>query len=251
MDITHDTATDSEVLTALALARKGTAYFERALGSLSDEEFDAPSLLPGWSRRHVIAHVGFNAQGIRRLAEWAATGVEHPMYASPAARTDEIDKGTALTASELRGLTARASEALDLAWRGLTDDAWHSEVRTMYGVPIPATKTIWMRTREVWLHTVDLDSGASYDDFPAGLIDHLLADVLSTWRGRQAAEGLPNVVLAPTDRDTARAVGDVDDPAAVTLRGTATNLARWATGRGSAGVATASGDPVPEPARWL
>ena len=37
---------------------------------------------PGWSRRHVVAHVGYNARALTRLVEWAKTGIETPMYAS-------------------------------------------------------------------------------------------------------------------------------------------------------------------------
>ena len=119
------------------------------------------------------------------------------------------------------------------------------------GPLIPATATIWLRTREVWLHAVDLDGGASYDDFPAELVDHLLANVLSAWRGRQAAEGIVNFVLAPTDRGALSGVGAVDDPNVTILRGTAIDLTRWATGRGILGITTATGAPVPVAPRWI
>jgi maleylpyruvate isomerase len=238
-------------LTAFALAHKGDDYFERTLARLADDEFATPSLLPGWSRAHVVAHVAYNAQGLLRLVEWATTGVETPMYASSEARAEEIERGATLTAPELRELSARATADLEAAWRALTPDTWQAEVRTLQGATIRATTTLWMRAREVWLHAVDLDSGASSDDFDADLPDHLLADVLSNWRGRRAVESLPNFVLAPTDRDDPRAVGEVDDPDAIALSGTAADLARWATGRGSAGVAMASGGLVPQPPRWL
>jgi maleylpyruvate isomerase len=124
-------------------------------------------------------------------------------------------------------------------------------VRTSQGRIVPASTTIWMRTREVWLHAVDLDNGGSYSHFPDELIDHLLADVLSNWRGRQDAEGIPNFVLRPDDRDKARSVGDADAADAVVLGGSAVALARWATGRGSAGVTAADGADVPTAPRWL
>jgi maleylpyruvate isomerase len=244
-------AAEPGILTALALALEGSDYFERTLSRLADDDFAAPSLLPGWSRAHVAAHVAYNAQGLLRLVTWAATGVEHPMYASSAARAEEIERGSALPASALRELNASTMTALATAWRSLSPAAWQSEIRTTQGATVRATATIWMRTREVWLHAVDLDSGASYDDFPDELVDHLLADVLSNWRGRRSAESLPNIVLAPTDREAPRSVGDPDDPDAVRLSGTAVELARWATGRGAAGVAAATGGAIPEPPRWL
>ena len=85
----------------------------------------------------------------------------------------------------------------------------------------------------------------------AALIDHLIADVLSNWRKRRDTEGIPNFVLRPDDRDTARSVGDADADDAVVLTGSAVALAQWATGRGRAGV-TVSGEAETRVApRWL
>ena len=30
---------------------------------------------------------------------------------------------------------------------------------------MPVAETVWMRTREVWLHAVDLDNGGTFTDF--------------------------------------------------------------------------------------
>ncbi|HET7782728.1 MAG TPA: maleylpyruvate isomerase N-terminal domain-containing protein, partial [Arthrobacter sp.] len=93
----HDQATDPALLEALLQARRGTAFFARKLNELSDAELDGGTLLPGWTRRHVVAHVGYNARAIARLIEWAATGVETPMYSSPEARNHEIEFGATLS----------------------------------------------------------------------------------------------------------------------------------------------------------
>jgi maleylpyruvate isomerase len=246
-----DATTDPEIKAGLLLARRGTAYFSRKLNELHDDEFDAPSLLPGWTRRHLVAHVGYNARAIVRLTQWAETGIEQPMYESPEARWREIEYGATLSPVALRNLSEHAAVHLNVQWRDLTDAAWRAEVRTSQGRIVPASTTIWMRTREVWLHAVDLDNGGSYAHFPAELIDHLIADVLSNWRKRRDAEGIPNFVLRPDDRDTARSVGDADADDAVVLTGSAVALARWATGRGLAGVSAENGAGVPSAPRWL
>jgi maleylpyruvate isomerase len=75
----HDQTKDPALLDALLQARRGTAFFARKLNELPDAELDGATLLPGWTRRHVVAHVGYNARAIARLIEWAATGVETPM----------------------------------------------------------------------------------------------------------------------------------------------------------------------------
>jgi maleylpyruvate isomerase len=245
--LTHD----PEIRASLALMSEGTAYFDRTLAQLPDMGFDGSSLLPDWSRRHVIAHVCYNALGLLRLVHWAATGIETPMYASSEERDAEIERGAALPAGELRALVVRTSNELDEGWRALTDEAWHAQVRMRQGPQIPATTTIWLRTREVWLHAVDLNSGATCDDFPPALIDRLLSNVLSAWRGRASEEGIPNLVLSPTDRGAPKGIGAVDDPSAIVIRGTAVDLTRWATGRGYLGITTANGKPVPVAPRWI
>ena len=88
-----DNVRDTVLRDELLAARRGQAFFARKLNELTDAQLDGGTLLPDWTRRHVIAHVGYNARAIARLVEWAATGVETPMYASPEARNHEIDFG--------------------------------------------------------------------------------------------------------------------------------------------------------------
>ncbi|RAG66982.1 maleylpyruvate isomerase, partial [Burkholderia multivorans] len=156
----HDLTTDPALLAELLTVRRGTAFFARKLGELSDAEFDEPSLLPGWSRRSLIAHVGYNAQALTRLVQWANTGVETPMYESPTARDAEIDFGSTLPVRALRHLIEHAAISLDVEWRDSPDEAWEAIVRTAQGREVPARETVWRRTREVWLHANDLEKGA-------------------------------------------------------------------------------------------
>ena len=240
----HDQVDDPELAASLVLARRGTAYFARKLAELPDTELDGPSLLPGWSRRHVIAHVGYNARALTRLLEWAATGVESPMYASPEQRSQEIDYGATLSPVALRHLVAHSSVHLNVEWRDLPADAWSAQVRTAQGRIVPVSETAWMRTREVWIHAVDLNNGASFHDFPPELLDALITDVTNNWRRRDTP---PQLKLAPNDR--AAAVSVSDEPT-VTLTGTAADLTRWITGRGDKHI-TASTGQIPLPPRWL
>lgn len=65
----HDLTTDPELRDELLTVRRGTAFFARKVTELSDADFDEPSRLPGWSRRHLIAHVGYNARALTRLVQ--------------------------------------------------------------------------------------------------------------------------------------------------------------------------------------
>lgn len=113
----QDLTTDKDLRSQLLLVRRGTAFWSRKVNELTDDELDGPSLLPGWSCRHVIAHVGYNARALTRLVQWANTGVETPMYSSPQARNQEIAYGATLPARALRHLNDHASVSLNVEWR--------------------------------------------------------------------------------------------------------------------------------------
>ena len=229
--------------TELAWARMGTAYFARALGDLTDEQLTEPSLLPGWTRAALIAHVGYNARALTRLCEWARTGVETPMYASAAQRGAEIERGATLPPRALRHLFAHSEVHLNVEWRDLTDEQWDAQVRTAQGRTVPVRETAWMRTREVWIHAIDLDNGASFLDFPPELVDRLATDVTVMWQRREEKVDL---VLAPTDRDEQTVLGS-DGP---TITGRAADIARWLTGRGARRLESSTGT-LPEIPRWF
>ncbi|MCU1560545.1 maleylpyruvate isomerase family mycothiol-dependent enzyme [Mycetocola sp.] len=244
----NDKTQDTTLRQQLALARLGQDYFSRKLDELTDADFDTESALPGWSRRHVIAHVGLNARALANLTTWAGTGVETPMYTSPAQRNDDIERAATLPAEELRKLSADSAAHLDAGWRDLEPDAWSHHVRTAQGSHIPASEAVWMRAREVWIHAVDLDNGGSFSDFPAAFIDRLLGDVLAEWDRRRQSEPVPAFVLRLDDRAEPLISGDAAE--AVRLSGATAGLAAWATGRSSTGVTAENGE-VPAAPRWL
>src|SRR5690606_8416851 len=124
-----DNVTDPALKAGLLLARRGSAFFSRKLYELGDDELYQPSLLSGWTRAHLAAHVGYNARALTRLTEWAATGVETPMYDSPEQRSHEIEMGATLGAQALRNLSDHAIVHLNVEWRDLPADAWNNEVK--------------------------------------------------------------------------------------------------------------------------
>ncbi|MBM9467765.1 maleylpyruvate isomerase family mycothiol-dependent enzyme [Nakamurella leprariae] len=245
-----DQVTDPALAARLLTARRGQAYWSRQLSRLSDDDLDAPSMLPGWTRRHVIAHVGLNARAITHLTAWAATGVEHPMYDSPTQRGDDIALASTLPPQALRNLSDHAAIHLSVEWRDLSAAAWTNEVRTAQGRTVPVSETVWMRSREVWIHAVDLGNGGSFLDFPPEFVDDLLVDITGAWSRRRHTEGLPDFAFQPTDRAASWRSGDSSSGATV-LVGPAARLAQWASGRGTVGVHTADGTPVPPAPRWL
>jgi len=249
----HDLATDPGLQEQLLQARRGTAFFARKLNELSDAELDGGSLLPGWTRRHVVAHIGYNARAVARLVEWAATGVETPMYPSVEVRNYEIDYGATLSPIALRNLFDHSAVHLSVEWRDLPDAAWDHEVRTIQGRTVPASETVWMRSREVWVHAVDLGNGATFSDIPAPVLERLLGDITGAWAARGTDRGL---VVRYTAGGRTAELGDTGNPAAVVVHGSLAGVTEWAAGRGSSGVSVAgapgteAGAVPPAPA-WI
>jgi maleylpyruvate isomerase len=87
--------------TLLAEITEETERLLDTAAAFTDDEVRQPSLLPGWTRGHVLTHVARNADGGTRLLTWARTGIPTPEYASPAARADEIEAGHGRPAGEL------------------------------------------------------------------------------------------------------------------------------------------------------
>ncbi|WP_344955671.1 maleylpyruvate isomerase N-terminal domain-containing protein [Actinomadura miaoliensis] len=169
---------------------RGTELFLGAVDRLTDEELAAPTALDGWTRRHVVAHVHGNAEALRRLLDWAATGVENRMYAGPRQRAEEIEALAALPAGELRTLVHRSARALAEDMDALPEDAWRSPVVTAQGRTVPAEEIPWMRAREVNVHAVDLGDGVTFADLPEGFNAALAAEAASRHATRGDAAAL-------------------------------------------------------------
>jgi maleylpyruvate isomerase len=227
---------------------EGTEVFHRDLAALPDHAFDEPCLLPGWTRSHLVAHVGYNARALVRLLHWARTGEETRMYRDTETRNREIAEGATFDPSTLRDLVATSAEELRKATDSLPEQAWSAHVVTAQGRRVPATEIPWMRSREVWVHAVDLDAGTSFGRFPAQLLDALIDDITATWqRTRQP----PALLVAPTDRTRQWRV-DIDGAEPAVLTGTADIVVAALTGRGRPQPTGPGGtEVVPELGRWL
>ncbi|MGP4105364.1 maleylpyruvate isomerase N-terminal domain-containing protein [Nonomuraea sp. KM90] len=177
-------------MTARAWMDQCTTLFLDTLDRLTDDELAAPTALPGWTRRHVAAHVHGNAEALRRLLSWAATGVEQRMYANAGRRAEEIETVAALPADTLRALVHRSASDLAADMDRLPESGWQRLVVTAQGRTVPATEIRWMRAREVAVHAVDLDHGVSFADLPADFNAALAAHALAGHAARGQAAGL-------------------------------------------------------------
>lgn len=166
--------------------QRGTALLLEAADSLDEADYDGASLLPGWTRRHLVGHVAANADALGNLVHWAASGEETPMYGSPEERIAGIERGVTMTAADLTGWVRHSAAALDRSTGWLTKRQWQVEVATAQGRTVPATEIPWMRSRELMVHSVDLDRGVGFADLPADFLEALVDDICAK-RGLNAA----------------------------------------------------------------
>jgi maleylpyruvate isomerase len=213
---------------ALAWMRDGEAHVLGFVTVLDEDALAAPSRLPGWSRAHVVGHLARNADALQNLVTWARTGIETPMYRSVEQRADGIEAAAAQDAEALRTDAVAASERLITALDALDGETWDAPIRTARGRPITAAEIPWMRVRENWVHAVDLGTGATFADMPAGAVDRLVDEVAGGLAGR---DDCPAVTLTATDRDSGRSWSIGPEGERTEVSGTAAELLAWLIGR--------------------
>jgi maleylpyruvate isomerase len=221
------------------LWERGEQHLATALGRLVEDDYARPSLLPGWTRAHVLAHLARNADAIGNLLHWARTGEETPMYPSQEARDRDIEETARRSPGELEadvlGGTARLAQAV----RDMPPDAWAATVRTNRGREIAAADAVWMRCQEVWVHAVDLASGVEFADLPEAVLARVVDEVFRAWDSRGE---VPDVVVFAGDREwgTGR----------LAVAGALPDAAAWLTGR-SDGAGLQADGPLPQLPRWV
>ena len=181
----------------------GTERLLAEVAELPDEALGGPTALPGWTRAYLLSHIAANADALRNLVHWARTGEERRMYASTEAREADIAAGAELPAAKLRAWAA--SSAADLAadldaldGQAGTDGGpgWDAKIITAQGLTRTASEIPWMRTREIYIHAIDMAAGRTFADLPPDFLAALLDDV--TVR-RSAKGGGPALLIAATD----------------------------------------------------
>ncbi|WP_040840932.1 maleylpyruvate isomerase N-terminal domain-containing protein [Nocardia brevicatena] len=168
----------------------GTALITTQVAALEERGMAQPCALPGWTRKHLVAHVAANADALGNLVHWARTGERTPMYSSREQRNADIEAGAKLSATRLQAWMNEAAHNLAAAMDSLTPQQWRTEVVTAQGRTVPATEIPWLRAREVCVHAVDLGTGVSFADLPDEFLSELVADI-------RAKRGLDEVPAGP------------------------------------------------------
>lgn len=221
-----------------------TQHVLHTVARMSEDDWRGPSLLPDWSRAHVVAHLVLNAEGFARAIEGLVRGQEVPIYDSQESRDGDIAELSGRPRSLVRERLEESTARLATALSSLGTDQLTSQVDRLPGGPAAPVEGIPSSRRcEVEVHHGDLDAGYTAADWPADFCAELL-DVLTSDRAGQG----PFTVVA-TDLGRSWTVGEAgsDNPK---VRGTAGDLGWWLAGRGDgAGLRAEDGD-LPVLGRW-
>lgn len=144
------------------------------VAALTDDDLRSPSLLPGYSRAHVLMHLVNKAAAHVLLFEGAAVGEIrrlHPVGYDP---NQAAAAGVGRSASQLWADLAASLELLEQAWDGLDPALWARQ-----GIMTAGQRTmveiVAHHLRNVEVHHVDLDIGYQIAEWPTTFVQGELA----------------------------------------------------------------------------
>ncbi|WP_406727103.1 maleylpyruvate isomerase family mycothiol-dependent enzyme [Streptomyces sp. GD-15H] len=226
-------ARSAEIATAHARLRADAAALDDAACRESTE-------LPGWTRGHVLTHLGDLARAFARQARYALDGRTVEVYdGGRPGRAAAIEQGAGL-AAELKEALEDGLTQLEEAWARLGADDW--SLRCAYrDSDLLATQLCWWR--EVHIHHVDLGTGYRPEEWGDALGEHLVGYLLP----RLPADRTTVLLSSDTDRRWEYGAG-----APTTVHGGQNTLAAWLTGRSAAQLPKAYGatDSLPDLGPW-
>lgn len=237
----------TDPLVLVAEVDRATDRLLDTVSALAGDDAALPSLLPGWTRGHVISHLARSADALVNLLTWARTGTPLPAYPSTAARDADIEAGASRPLDELLADLRAAAGRFDDAVAAMPAQAWSNVVQLRSGAEVPAAALPWHRLRELEVHHVDLAAAYRPEDWPEAFAQRLLLEAAASLGDRPQT---PPMVLHATDWDREVTVGDPDG--APTVSGPAYALAAWLTGRRDGTRLTVSaGEPLPALPQWM
>jgi len=185
------------VMTSLEALAVSTEAFQHSIAGLTDDRARAASLLPGWTRGHVLTHVARNADAMVNLVRSARTHQHIPMYPSRAQRDADITRGAGRSAGQLVGDVQKSHERLMAELAGMDSVDWSAAIR--YGADDRegnATLIPPLRRSEVEIHHVDLDLGYTLAHWPPDFVEPMLERVAGDFSTRADA---PSLTLVGND----------------------------------------------------
>lgn len=233
-----------ELEEALESLHQSEQHLLRTVDSLRGSQWDEPSLLPGWTRAHVVGHLALNAEGLARALDGLAHEQVVPVYDSNERRDADIEELAQADPPEIRQRLFAAAQRLRDAMAVLDTDQWQASImRVPDGPEWPVADLPATRRREVEIHHADLDAGYGAHDWPADFCVELLDLVASN---HAASPDSDSFTIRATDTVRSWNVG-AEQPV---VEGAAADLAWWLVGRGHGEGLTTDAGELPRLGPW-
>jgi maleylpyruvate isomerase len=216
----------------------------RTVDGLRGDDWRAPSLLPGWTRAHVVAHLALNGEALRDVLRGEVDHVRVPMYESQEARDADIAELAEAEPAELRERLLATVPQFTEAALAVPPEVWERRFeRTAGGQTLPLRAIPVMRLREIEIHHVDLACGYSPDDWSQPFAELVVEGMV------KRLDPDAGFRVAPLDTDRSWDVDGVgDDPRVVT--GPVAHVAWWLTGRTPSPLVSCSRGALPTIGAW-
>jgi maleylpyruvate isomerase len=199
----------------------------------TDADVRAASVLPGWTRGHVLTHIARNADGIAATLAGALRGEVVLRYPHGSdGRDADIQAGAGRGAVELVADVRDSADRLDRLF-GAVADASGWDLMTEHDRP--AHSWLSARWREIEIHRADLRGAYGATGWPATFIGYLLPRLAGEVGSRA---GQPLRIEVTHEGSTTTDLGGstwtpngADAADGVTVRGPDWALLAWLTGR--------------------
>lgn len=221
----------SEQARQLAHLRSSTSALHQALERerWSDDDLRRASLLPGWTRGHVLTHIARNADSIASTVAGALRGDVVQRYpGGPEQREADIQTGAQRGALDQLADVRDSADRLDRLFGAAAEaDAWHLPCDTG-----TIGQYVLSRWREVEIHRVDLASSYGPADWPGAFVSYLVPELIETASERSDAELHIHVSVAGSvTTDLAESTWTVGEGPAIDVTGPDWAVAAWLIGR--------------------
>jgi len=154
----------------IAACRASHRVLLAGLAPLSDDDFRVPSLLPGYSRGHVVTHIANKAKAHVVILGGPAAGEVRQLHPDGYDPDLAADRGAGRPAAELRSDLAQCFELLEAAWDALDETLWDRHGMMAAGLRT-MREVAGHHLRNVEVHHVDLDVGHRPSDWPTILVE--------------------------------------------------------------------------------
>jgi maleylpyruvate isomerase len=232
------------MITSVIEVASAESLVARFIENLSNDDVAADSLLPNWSRGHVITHLANNARGLSNLIDWALTGVQKDMYVSVEQRGIDIEEGARRPGSEIvADFLEQANIFANNLDRLIAGPLLSDEVVLGNGMHVHPHEITTLRERELLVHLVDLGLDYKANDWS---FDFSIKTLKSVSAGKRKERVNFRLLIAGDHTWTMDQNGMTD------IFGTPQSLAAWLMGREPDDkLVTSDGSPLGKPPLWL